>query len=161
MKENRMFLGVHDTQKIVLQPVFYGSPVVVISPVEAPRETCLHVEGPRDHLEFLFPHLVKLVKQTPVDMKDEWGTWTGVEGYHNTNRITLFYHHGTALLDRVLLLEHHFRRDVAFYCDLRLAIRSTLDVFFVSSGFPLHARFMIDGFPQELEQNGSIGFSKR
>ena len=90
MKEKRVFLGIHDQQKIILQPVFYGSPLVVISPVEAPSEMYLYIEGRKDHLQFLFPYLVKLVKQAPADLKDKWGTWTGVEGYQETGKITLF-----------------------------------------------------------------------
>ena len=46
MKEKRVFLGVSDPQKIVLQPVFYRSTLMVVSPIEAPTKTCLHIEGP-------------------------------------------------------------------------------------------------------------------
>src|SRR3989344_577604 len=128
MKEKRVFLGVSDPQKIVLQPVFYRSPLIVVSPIEAPTKTCLHIEGPIKHLQFLFPYLVRLVKQAPVDPDDRWGTWIGVEGYEAIGKLTLFYCHGNSFSDRALLLQQHFRRDVAFYCDLKLADVSFLDV---------------------------------
>ncbi|OGZ46501.1 MAG: hypothetical protein A3J54_01965 [Candidatus Ryanbacteria bacterium RIFCSPHIGHO2_02_FULL_45_13b] len=158
MREKRVFLGVNDPQKIVLHPVFYRSPLVVISPVGAPLETYLYIEGRKDHLQFLFPYLVKLVKEAPSDPEDKWGTWTGVEGCSEPGRITLFYRHGTSLLDRMSLLEHHFRRDVVFYCGLRLANPSVLDVFCSGLGFHWHDKFILTGLPDELEQNGLIEF---
>lgn len=158
MKEKRVFLGFNDPQKIVLRPVFYGSPLLVVSPVGAPPETYLYIEGRKDHLQFLFPYLVKLVKQAPSDPEGKWGTWTGVEGYNETGKITLFYHYGTSPLDRMSLLEHHFRRDVVFYCGLRLATPSFLEVFCRGVGLHWHDTFVLSGLPDELEQNGSIEF---
>lgn len=158
MTEKRMFLGVNDPQKIVLQPVFYGSPLVVISPVGAPPETYLYIEGRKDHLRFLLPYLVRLVKQAPADPEDKWGTWTGVEGYEETGKITLFYHHGTAFADHASLLEHHFRRDVVFYCGLRLANPSFLEVSCRGANLKWYDKFVLTCLPEELEQNGSIEF---
>lgn len=158
MKEKRVFLGVDDSQKIILRQVFYGSPLIIVSPVGVPSETYLYVEGPKNHLQFLFPYLVKLVKQAPTDPKDEWGTWTGVEGYNETGKITLFYHYGASLLDRMTLLEHSFRRDVVFYCGLRLANPSLLEVFCRGAGLHWRDTFVLTGLPDELEQNGLIEF---
>lgn len=154
MKEKRAFLGARDSQKIVLQPVFYGSPLIAVAPIEAPTKTCLHVEGPIEHLQFLFPYLVRLVKQSPVDPDDRWGTWTGVEGYEAIGKLTLFYSHGNSFSDRARLLQQHFRRDVAFYCGLRLADTAFLDVTLRDKSV-LHE---VIGLPEELEQNGSVAF---
>ncbi|OGZ46523.1 MAG: hypothetical protein A3J55_03035 [Candidatus Ryanbacteria bacterium RIFCSPHIGHO2_02_FULL_45_17b] len=161
MKEKRMFLGADDPQKIVLQPVFYRSPLVVTSPVEAPKETCLYIEGPKDHLEFLFPHLVNLVKQAPVDPQNKWGTWTGVTGGYATGRITLFYRYGASLLDTMILLEHHFRRDIVFYRDLRLADTSFLEVFLSGRNSRWYDKFPLTRLPDGLEANGSVEFPQR
>ncbi|TSC78450.1 MAG: hypothetical protein G01um101429_781 [Parcubacteria group bacterium Gr01-1014_29] len=158
MKQKRAFLGTSDTQKIVLHPVFYGSPLSVISPVEAPSETCLYIEGPQDHLQFLFPYLIRLVKQAPIDPQDNWGTWTGVEGYQKTGKLILFYHYGASFADRIFLLEHHFRRDSVFYCGLKLADISFLDVFCRRANFKWYDRFTLTCLPEELEKNGIIEF---
>ena len=155
--KKREFLGRADGQKLILYPVFSGSPLSVISPIEAPPETYLLVEGPQVHLKFLFPYLVRLVKQAPADPDDMWGTWTGVESFEHTGKLTLFYHHGKAFADRALLLEHHFRRDIVFYSDLRLSEVSFLELCYKDTRVNQH-RFVVIGLPEELEQNGSIEF---
>lgn len=159
--KKRVFLGTNDPQKIVLHPVFYGSLLSVICPIEAfsASETYLYVEGPSAHLKFLFPYLVQLVKQAPVDATDTWGTWTGVEGCDQTGKLTLFYHHGAHFSDHLILLEHCFRRDIVFYCDLRLSLVSFLEVYCQSSNrIRWYHKFILAGLPEELEQNGTIEF---
>lgn len=155
MKQKREFLGTNDSQKIVLRSAFSKSPLVVVSPIETGSRTCLQVEGPKDHLMFLYSFLLMLVKQTPYDPSFRWGTWTGVEGFEETGKLTLFYQYGLSLMDRIQLLEHHFRRDIAFYCDLKLAEVSFLDVVLKNKEVLYN---VVVGLPEELERNGSIEF---
>ncbi len=153
----RLFLGTGDLQQVVLRSVFFGSPLVVVAPVESPRQTYLQIEGPEYHLAFLYPHLVMLVKQSPYDFSGAHGTWIGVEGAEHTGKLSLFYRHGDSFEDRVQLLEHHFRCDIAFYRNIRLADVSFIDV--ICGG----RRWLYNevvSLPEELEENGSIEFPR-
>jgi hypothetical protein len=155
--KKREFFGMDDLQQILLRCVFPGSPLVVVSPLEAPDQTYLLIEGPKEHLAFLYPHLVQLVKDVPVDCNGKWGTWTGVEGYQETGKLTLFYHHGDSFKDYVQLSEHHFRRDIAFYRDLKLAETAFLDIIWGGRQWLYDE---IIGLPEELEENGAIEFPR-
>lgn len=150
----RKFYGVSDVQHITLYPVFPATPVSVSSPVEASRETCVCVEGPEEHLSFLYPHLINLVKQSSYREHDRWGTWMGVQRGSQGSLVILWYQFGTSLMDRIELLEHKFRRDLVFYSDLKLADMSFLEV--VCFGHTLLKSVI--GLPEELERNGTIVF---
>ena len=141
-------------QHITLRSVFPLTSLSISSPLEAPREACLCVEGPKEHLLFLHPHLINLVKQTLYREHDHWGVWVGVQQHDRPPKLVLWYKFGTSLFDKIELLEHKFRRDIVFYSDLKLAEASVLEV--VCFGHTLIKSVI--GLPEELEKNGSITF---
>ena len=57
----RKFYGTSDMQHITLRSVFPLTSLSISSPLEAPREACLCVEGPKEHLLILHPHHINIV----------------------------------------------------------------------------------------------------
>lgn len=152
----RRFYGKEDVQQIALHSVFPATPLTVVSPIELAKEIPLVIEGPADYLTFFYPFFLKLIKLSPIDHEGRWGTWGGVTPPHD-NRIDLTYHYGWSRIDRLELLEHKFRRDAVFYCDLKLCEETILEV--VHFGLT-RLRVMLS-LPEELSANGTIVYPAR
>jgi len=150
----RHFLGQQDYQAVIVQNIFSGSPIVVSSGIHLfeNRENGITIEGPENHLKFLYPHLLKLVK-TSSD-SDKFGTWTGVKWADET-WLNLYYLFGNSLGDQLELLEHKLRRDIVFLCDLKLSEKAVLMVR-NDNKEPLLVKDL--KLPEELSANGTIEF---
>lgn len=151
----RKFYGKEDVQQIALRNIFPATPLTVVSPIDLVHELPLVIEGPHDHLKFFFPFFRKLVKLNPVDPEGRWGTWSGIT-FSDDNRIDLSYRYGYSRTDRFELLEHKFRRDIVFYCDLKLCEETILEII----QFNRMDRIMLS-LPEELPANGTIVYPVR
>lgn len=105
------------------------------------------IEGPEDHLDFIEPLLRSLVSMSC----DVYYGWTGYS-WKNERKIALFYRLGP-VIDRLELLEHKFRRDIAF-CDLMLSDQAILVI--KSDGHVILRRTI--KLPAELTENGTKMF---
>lgn len=153
---SRKFYGKSDVQQIALYSVFPNTPLTVVSPIELAKKLPLVIEGPADHLNFFYPFFLKLIKLSPIDHEGRWGTWGGVTPPHE-NHIDLFYHYGWSFVDRFELLEHKFRRDIVFLCDIKLCEETILEVVC----FSLVRTRVTLALPEELPHNGSIVYPTR
>lgn len=152
----RKFYGKEDVQQVTLRSVFPATPITVVSPVDLAKELPLVIEGPADHLTFFYPFFLKLITLSPLDHDGRWGTWGEVTPPHD-NRIDLSYHYGYSRVDRFELLEHKFRRDIVFYCDLKLCEETILEIIHFGV-MKLHVTLSI---PEELSANGTIVYPTR
>lgn len=152
-EDERWFEGLKDDQAVIVSNVFEGSPIAVASGIGLleDRENGIVIEGPSHHLKFLYPFLLKL-RNDSID-SNEFGIWVGVTWAKTKKWLNLFYLFGDSLRDRMELLEHKFRRDIAFSCGLRLSEKARMIV---------RVGTRIDGWdiglPEELEENGHIEF---
>jgi len=152
-EDERWFEGLKDDQAVIVSNVFEGSPIAVCQRyrvIGRSGERNSH-RGPTHHLKFLYPFLLKL-RNDSIDSK-EFGIWVGVTWAKTKKWLNLFYVFGDSFRDRMELLEHKFRRDIAFSCGLRLSEKARMIV---------RVGTRIDGWdiglPEELEENGHIEF---
>ena len=150
----RTFYGIHDVQYIAVRDVFAASPVTIASPIDRVNQIPLMIEGPKDHLNFFYYFFLKLLKYTPLpDEQEGWGSWVRLEPpTHSAPSIKLWYQYGHSYIDRMELLEHKFRRDVVFHCDLMLADWAILEVTIFGKDLLRTTIFL----PEELPRNGTI-----
>ncbi len=153
--DERWFKGLKDEQVVIVSNIFVGSPIAVTSGIGVleDRENGMMIEGPSHHLKFLYPFLIKL-RGDSID-SNEFGIWVGVTWAKDKKWLNLFYLFGNSLRDRMELLEHKFRRDIAFSCGLRLSERARMIVRLGTrvDGWDL-------GLPDGLEENGRIEFPR-
>ncbi len=152
-EDERWFQGLKDDQAVIVSNVFEGSPIALASGIGLleDRENGIVIEGPSHHLKFLYPFLLRL-RNDSID-SNEFGFWVGVTWSKSKEWLNLFYLFGDSLRDRIELLEHKFRRDIAFSCDLRLSEKARM---IVRLGTKIQAWDI--GLPEELGENGHIKF---
>ena len=146
--------SLRDVRQIVLYPVFPNASVVAITPAVFGLEMAVNLIGSRDEVDFFYPLLRGLVKDSPMTEDGSQGTWIGMhrkDGQH----LTLWYTHGSSNADRLELLERKFRYGVVTYCDLMVVEEAGIEAYY--PGGVVHK---IATLPQGLERNGSIIFSK-
>ncbi len=151
--DERWFQGLNDDQAVIVSNVFQGSPIAVATGIGLldDRENGIVIEGPSHHLKFLYPFLIRL-RNDSID-SNEFGFWVGVTWSRDKTSLNLFYLFGDSLRDRMELLEHKFRRDIAFSCNLKLSEKARM---IVRMGTRVQAWDI--GLPEELPENGRIEF---
>ncbi len=154
-EDERFFNGLKDDQAVIVRNVFEGSSIIVSSGIGLleDRENGVMIEGPGHHLKFIYPYLVRL-RNDSIDSND-FGFWVGVTWSKDKKWLNLFYLFGNSLRDRIELLEHKFRRDIAFSCGLKLSVKARL---MVRLGTKIESWDV--GLPRDLQTNGHIEFPR-
>lgn len=135
MANLRRFLGLEDIEYVALHAVFPESSVSLVSPVTSEERWPLVIIGPEHQINFLFPLIRKMLRESPLASDGEG--WTGVN-HVDAKRLNLFYVYSdekptkSSIVDerskRMELLQSKFRNDAAKYADLKIAEVSVIEV---------------------------------
>jgi hypothetical protein len=147
----RVFCGKDDQEAVVVEKVFPNSPLVISSGINLhPDKNGIAIQGPHKHLDFIFPFLVQLLAIRPDSEK--LGKWDGLDWF-NKEWLSLYYSFGQSFADIFLLLEYKFRRDVCFFCNIKLNKKALIKV--INNG-EIVFNAQLSGLPEGLEKNGEI-----
>jgi hypothetical protein len=153
MSDQRVFCGKDDPEAVIVERVFPASPIVVSSGIHLHKEkNGIAIQGPNEHLKFAFPYLTELLRIRRDS--DKTGQWIGIDWF-NKEWLSIYYEFGQSFWDAFELLECKFRRDVGFFCNLKLARKAVLKV--VNKG-QLVLNIDSLGLPEGLKKNGEIEF---
>ncbi len=155
-KKSRVFLGQEDPEAVIVYRPFANSPIVISSGIHLHEDkNGIAIEGPKEHLEFLYPKLAKLLlSYAEVDEKSGVGKWIGL-GWLNDEWLSFFYLFGRSFADVFELLEYKLRRDLVFFCNLKLNEEAELVVRH-NNKVVFHINTL--GLPEGITENGFIEF---
>lgn len=152
--EERVFSGKDDPEAVVVYQPFVNSPIAVSNGIHLHKDkNGIAIQGPREHLKFIYPKLAKLLAAY-ADAEEESGKWIGLD-WLNDEWLSFFYLFGRNFADTFELLEYKLRRDLVFFCDLRLNEQAELIVRNRNQVVLYIDRL---GLPEGISENGSIEF---
>ena len=120
-------LGDESEGLIVLSSVFPKSPIVLVSAFELEDDLPLTIEGPEFQLDFLAPYISAMLKAR--NFSEEHFSWIELKR-KNREILNLFYRFGFSLRDRLDIVSNIFRRKLALYSGIELALTSEPKVVF-------------------------------
>ncbi|MDD2730892.1 MAG: hypothetical protein PHW33_02075 [Candidatus Portnoybacteria bacterium] len=152
--EERIFLGKDDPEAVVVFQPFANSPIVISSGINLHRDkNGIAVQGPQEHLKFLYPKLATLLL-AGAGANEYSGRWIGLDWF-NEEWLSFYYLFGKNFSDIFELLECKLRRDLVFFCGLRLNEEAEL---VVRSRNQIVLRINKLGLPEDISENGYLEF---
>jgi len=145
----RAYKGKDDLQRVSIYGIFPYTPIWAVAPIWHGEDAPIIFYGPPDHLKALHPHLLEVVKKSEIDPRGQIGTWVGLRRLDD--RLEIYYQFGESIAERIVLLEHRLRTDIAFIEDICLNEVAVLEV--VCENIEIIRVYV--PLPEELDKNGS------
>lgn len=143
------YKGKDDLQRVSIYNIFPYTPIWAVAPIWHGGYSPIMFYGPPEHLKALHPRLLEIVKKSEIDPRGQIGTWTGLRKL--SDHLEAYYEFGESIAERIVLLEHKLRTDLAFIENIHLNEVALLEV--ICDEVEVIKTYVT--LPEELEKNGS------